>query len=576
MSSDSSNFKDNQKYKIDIEKIYSSIIEQIDNIRSHVSTANNSAKLKAFIKSANSTNSSTKSILSQVQTDVNNFQESRCHAFYRLIGLPVFEPAGTSYSPGLNRDSNKKSDFLKYKKLVAAGIPDDLYGLMDKREVGFNNYLQIFSIPNINSSVLALSIVSPKPRNFNILSISAVQDPFDSKVEDQTYSFDNTSNYSGTGDLTVYQDSNGNVATSPVLGYLSKRSHIIAPLMVDPRVELTINPPYIGSAGQGAICKIVGAPFALDKSQLLYIENIYATRPIIETVCRQRLNISQPESKLSDRFQKILNYVKNTDLVTDPDLLNKVFENPTLANEDQVFLKYINIMKAMVDKMVEALQIIADTEMEYHWVPIPDKKGPEFGSTTQGIIIGDPNIQADSKEQAIINKILDNEVAQINSNSSTITQPDLGNFTDINIAPSPDDTTTDAIEDRSQNEFTSMTEERDKKTSAANDALRTIEIILGEFSGLGLCDIIAVYLALWTIDRESLVNMLDSESFARLSQIKELQSEEVKNRQSNNNMPPSGFDIVTVMTKFEQRVSEIYTIMDKLMLDRLTNNFGTI
>lgn len=566
-------YADNQTYKIDIEKVYSSIVQEIDKIRSNVSVATNSAALINFLKSANTTHPQQKSVLSQTSVDPNNVQESRCHAFYRLIGLPVYEPAGTSYSPGINRESDKKASFKQFKKLVGAGISKDLYHLMDERENNVNNYLQIFSVSDINASVLALASTHTPLRKFGIILDAASQDPFNSDPAAQSYTFDNTFNSSFTALLTQYEDANGTVVSGGALQFLSKRSHIIAPFMVDPRVELTVNPPYTGSPTNNntAICKIMGAPFATDKSQLCLVNTIYASRPIIETICRKRLNTAQPQSTLAARFQDIIKYVQNTDIVNDSKLLDEVFANPTQSSEDQVLLQYINVMRAMIDKLVEAIQTINDVEIKYHWVPIPNVKGPEFGSTTQGIILGDPlNMPTDI---AIINGVVTNEISQINAQSTQVTQPDLGNFVDLQIGqPSPDTQTTNAMGDRAQNEVDDMIKMRNEKTSSANDTLRTIEIIMGEFSGLGLADIIAIYLALWTIDRDTLVGMLDTESFVRLTQFAELQDPAVKARQANNNMPTSGNDIVSVMTRFEKQVVQIYAIMDKLMLDRVNNN----
>ena len=86
------------------------------------------------------------------------------------------------------------------------------------------------------------------------------------------------------------------------------------------------------------------------------------------------------------------------------------------------------------------------TAPNYHWVPIPNVKGPEFGSTTQGIIIGDPlNTDIDN---AIVNSIVTSEVAQINSQNVQIMRPDLGNFVNFeNIPLSPDDQSTNSLGD---------------------------------------------------------------------------------------------------------------------------------
>lgn len=584
-----SQYSDNQSYKIDIETFYNGFIKQIDAIRSNVSTSTNASNLADFIQSLNSTNPSTSTILSKMKVDPNNLQETRCHAFYRMLGLPSFEPGGSFYSPGLIHATvvtpNNNSINLDQTKInVAKNIPTDLYSLMDQREIINTKFLSIFSVSDINASVLALS--STKVRVFSVLPNTGTIDPFDSSVASQTHSYDDTQNSTLSADLLTYQDSNSNFPTGTVLGYLHSRPHIIKPFMVDPRVELTINPPYVGSPSTSdntATCKIMGAPFPTDKSQHQYVENVYASSPMIETVCRARLSISEPTSNLSARWQDVLSYVKNANVDQDSDLLSQVFSNPTAAQEDLVFLKYINIMRSMMEVLFDALfHVISNTEgagqttaqnpaAKYHWVPIPNVKGPEFGSTTQGIIIGDPlNTNIDF---AIANSIVTSEVAQINSQNVQNNQPDLGNFVNFeNIPLTPDDQSTNSFGDRNQETLDDMTNKRTAQTDAANDALRKIEIIMGEFSGFGLCDIIATYLALWTIDQQALVNMLDSGAFNRLYQDPTLQSEAVQARQANSGNPTDS--IIATMQAYEQQVIYIYAIMDKLWLDR-TMNQGT-
>jgi len=342
--------------------------------------------------------------------------------------------------------------------------------------------------------------------------------------------------------------------------------------MVDPRVEATVNPPYLGIHGpndQTTTCKIMAAPFAQDKSQLLYTDNIYASRPIIETICRARFANSQPQTSLTQRFQDLITYVKNTDTSKDQDLLGKIFQNPTMTTEEQILLKYINIMRAMIDMYYTSINTIRQAEEEYHWVPIPNVKGPEFGVATQGIVINDPlNRPADLD---ILNSTVKFEIDQINDQSTQATTADLGNFVDFErIQPLPDEQTTSGFGNRNKETLDKQTMIRANVTGAAEEALKNIEIIMGEFSGLGLADIIAVYTALWTIDLDALVSMLDDETFNRMYQF--FPQLHCPNVVARANKGDTIRDIVTVLNQFEEKVQEIYGIMDKLLFDRLNNN----
>lgn len=569
----------NQSYKVDVEAFYNDFIQQIDAIRSHISTSKNAAQFKNFLNSLDTSNNiSASSLLSQLVIDPNTSQETRCHAFYRMLGLPSFEPGGSFYSPGFIHASTSQSTIntlsvSKTKLNVAFNLFDaapDLYTLMDNREIIANQYAQIFSVSDINASVLALS--GGKVRNFSVLSNANI-DPLDTSVINQTYSFSDTQNLTESSDLTDYQDSSGNIPTGKVLGFLKHRSHLLKPFMVDPRVDLTVSPPYVGSPNANdntAMCKLVGASFPTDKSQHQYAENIYAPSPMIDTICRARLSTTQPTSTLSERWKNIMAYVQNRDDIKDPDLLAKVYQNPTQTPEDTTFLQYLNIMRSMMDILFEArFHIITDTETKYHWVPIPNKKGPEYGSTTQGIIIGDD--RNTYQDASIAQKIVSEEINQITTQNQQNNRPDLGNFIDFTkITIQPSDQSTASFGDINQETLESMTNDRVAQTDAANDALQKIEIIMGEFSGLGMCDIVAVYLALWTIDKQVLVNMLDNGAFSRLYQDSTLHSEAVQARQNRNGEPTTG--IIDTMKAFEQQVVHIYAIMDKLWNDRVHNS----
>ena len=192
-----SQYSDNQSYKIDIETFYNGFVKQIDAIRSNVSTAVNASKLSAFIQQLTSTNPSTSTLLSQMTVDPNNLQETRCHAFYRMLGLPSFEPGGSFYSPGLIHatmaTTNNNSINLDQTKInVAKNIPAALYSLMDQREIINTKFNSIFSVSDINASVLALS--STKVRAFSVLPNTGTIDLFDSSVASQTHSYSDTQN----------------------------------------------------------------------------------------------------------------------------------------------------------------------------------------------------------------------------------------------------------------------------------------------------------------------------------------------------------------------------------------------
>jgi hypothetical protein len=104
-----------------------------------------------------------------------------------------------------------------------------------------------------------------------------------------------------------------------------------------------------------------------------------------------------------------------------------------------------------------------------------------------------------------------------------------------------------------------LKKKRDAQSNRALQLLKTIEIITGEVSGLGLVDIFAIYSALWAIDIEDLLGFLDSNSINRLKEnFPNLVTSEVE---SAINDPVS---IDTALKSFEITLFNILSFADNL------------
>jgi hypothetical protein len=169
-------------------------------------------------------------------------------------------------------------------------------------------------------------------------------------------------------------------------------------------------------------------------------------------------------------------------------------------------------------------------------------------------------------DRDILTKVAKIQLSNINTQN---TQPDLGGFAFATVQPLPDSGVSVGLGNREQKTLDQMVAARTESTNNAASALRTVEIIMGEYTGLGLCDIIAIFTALWTVDIGVLINMLDDEAFARLYAIVSLRSPEVEARHSNNNRTLSA---QTVLQMFENQVKLMYNVMDKLLTDRIVYN----
>ena len=601
------NFTNAQTFNININKFYNEIISSIDQVRSHVSVSKSAQALAAMIQALSNTSATASdpyAFIKQIITEPNNPQETRCHAFYRLIGLPVIAPNGLLYSPGYDINTNTLQTptvLQQHLNVINSISKKNLFPLMDAREDYVNSILGIFSLsnqasalPNINASVLALSSVTDgNVRRFSA-SVSQSPDPFDTNVFNQSYAIGNQNgqifNSQRTAQLTDYLGPDGlksTTALNPVKPLqqspLFNRAHILKPFIVDPRVDLTVNPP------NGIVC----APFAQDKSKTLYAQDIYLTRPYIETICNFRCNkfLNQTnqtagQGAQSQRYMDLQNYIKNTTNIRSQDLLAKIAQDPTQTVEDQILLKYINIMNSMVNILSDSIKIVQAAEapvIGHQWIPIPNTKGPEFGMTTPDVylIAGmngamlDPIIlQNYQQDQDIVTLTAQIQLQNVNTQIQT---PDLGNFAFQGIQSIPDDKATASFGSRLQENLDILTNNRTAVCSQAANALQQIEVIMGEFSGLGLCDILAIFTALWTVDEKVLVYMLDDLAFARLYADPNLRDSVVENRyNSQTNNGSHELDGNAVLQAFESQIRNMYILMDKLYNDvHVSNTTGS-
>lgn len=530
---------DDQNFNIDIDKIYSDFIKEIDSIRSYT-------KLTTLDNAVDLDNSALK-----LQIEKSP-QESRCHAFYRLIGLPVIAPDETLYSPGFFKADNGSIDALNNKKGIGKKIPNGVKNLHLLRENSSSIYEGIFATQSIDSSVLALSSV-----NIRLFSSSLpnTDDPFDTSNPKYTVAGEDPTNTAiSSSELLNMVDENGTQisASSKGLQYAKFRSHIIKPLMVHAPIELAVLP------ASRRIC----VPFVANNADTLISNDVHARRPYIEFVCRSRFDGRNKLDSLSDAQKDIIEFIKVSDTFKDLPIIQSVSSGVGSPTDQAQFLKFFNIIRAMASQLFNAVNTIANVRSEFFWVPIPNKGGPEYGSTTRDIVPNDPNIQNNqfTKDSSIVQKIVKKRFEQITATLFN-TQKDLNNYALQDIKVAPDNGA--GLGNNNAEDLDNLIAERKSKCDKANAALREIEIIMGEFSGLGFCDIIAIYGALWLIDKKDLIGLLDENARARMKQVPEL-------KQDPDLGSPSGS--ANAIKAFEKKIKELYELMDKAYQDILLNN----
>lgn len=530
---------DNQNFEIDIEQLYDDFITSIDTIRSKV----------PGISKEELTLSTVNSAASDVKIS-DDYQESRCHAFYRLIGFPVAASATQFYSPGFNKEINEDESKLEEQIKKAAEFlkNEPLIALMDKREIDcLRTYNDFFELQDINASVLALSSSNTKNlREFKSSLEKSTENPFEVLKQSHNVVFKSSDEKS----LLQYVNLN-NISA---LGLPPTRSHIIKPFLVDPRIDFIILPAE----------NRIAAPFLPNKTSTKLYDNIYVQRPYIESVCRIRFDEGSKKSEQSADEKKLINNILTSKTFKNSDILRAVAaKDPAKIYEASQLIKFLNIFRSMCKKLNIALKKISEVENKYRWTPIPNKKGPEFGSSTQDIVINNDSALNHGEEVDIVDKELQSSIDKILSKQLEKDTIDLGNFALSKIQVSPDGENARSYGNINDDDINKLKEKRERVCSQANDALRTIEIIMGEFSGLGFCDIIAIYSALWLVDKKYVAGMMDDDAQKRMLNIPKFVSADIA---------PS---VEISLNEFGKKVKEMYEIMQLIYKNEIENNINS-
>lgn len=539
-------YQNNQIYQIDINKIYSDFIQEIDSIRSYVNTTDPS-NVSSLLESLKSSSSKKHNIRTE-----NTRQESRCHAFYRMIGFPVVNANYEIYNPGhdIHFDSVLKLD---NKIAIALNPIPGFKKISFERETYTLKILEIFSNPgSIDAGVLSLTSGSSGLKSINLRKFNSPfknDDAFDMKALEQSYTFDLLSMV-GKNEIFLfnYQDVNGSFTSK-----LNKtKNHIIKPFIVDPIIDFSINPSY----------NRVSVPFPKDQLYTKVSFNKFAKRPIIEKVIRDRFSIDNNIKDAGTASETIVNYVKNIPAIKDENIIKRISNDSNIykLSEQAQFTSYLNIIREMMTKLVDSLRIIHKAQTLYYWVPKPSIIGPEGGCEVRNVFIPN-NIDEDlltDKDKNILNKIIQSNLNQFNTQTvKNDGSTDIRGFSNT-FFQSFSSETTSALGDSTQATLESLIIQRKRILEKANDALRTVEIIMGEFSGLGLCDIVAILGALYLMPKDKLTGFLDIDAYNRMSSIPEF-----------SNIPKASYQ--EAMAAFALTVKDFYNLMDKIYEDLIRN-----
>lgn len=546
-------YYEDQKHELDIDKLYEDWLVKIDEIRSVTNTIEILSNVKQIGKD------DITCIYKYATTDFK-VQESRCHAFYRIIGLPVLSKNGDFYNPGFdNIPGYKKTIKHKKKQEIALQPIDGFNKLCQEREQYVFNINDIFSnVPvSINSSVLALSSGGTQKLRSFIAPMEDVGDGTKAVIPKQ---YDvNTVAKVGEADISLddFKDSSQNKPSST--GLLKKRRHIIAPFIVNGLIEQSVLPQS----------RVVAVPFVPSEKNLKINAVGMVDRPVLEKLIRERLQVLNKDDS-GTNVKKINDYVKSFELIKDEELIKSVTKDSVYAKTDaEKFTSGINMIRAMVKALIDAERVIKRAQKLYYWVPAPATNGPEEGSLVQKtFILG--ITRADNEEEGLFQVSVDpNEQLNTDRDREILISFFKTSISDQNVEaasnlkfPTPTGdfsaTTTEGLGDNNKINNLVLERNRKKTLTEANEALRTIEIIMGEFSGFGLCDIIAIVNSLNTMSQSDLIGLLDDDAFERMK--------------VELNQTPERSNVLKSLQELTKLVKYYYNLMDSIYKDAKQNS----
>lgn len=515
-----------------------------------------------FIKPIDSIRSISKPIVSSSQqTSTNDFTnlqvsnteifESRTSAFYRMLGFPIVG-GDAFYNAGFDPNFAKTSD--KKQKIKSAFLQNNqLYNLIQQREFLSVENKRTFLNQDIKSSLYSLLIRYVPP--FKIIS---TKEPFE--VDSQLFTLTDR-----TTEINLIADSNSSLKDSIISagsGFVSGKK-ILKPFIVDPKVDSTVMPT------DRNIC----VPFLVSKNQTQIENNIYLNRPGIEAILRQRLMSSTVDSLFLKQVENIIKQKKQPGIDIDSlssfslvDTLQALSEDNKITDKTKNSLNGITdiqvstinnltkIIKFLIKELISSIEIIDRAIYEIYWFPIPSKDGPITGRVGSKLgSFGLNGLNISSVEQ----KILELKIKKLNAERQVTSFQDLGTFA------SPFDSNSTTVED-AKNYSSQIDELENKKNRISDnafDALKKIEMIVGEIAGIGLIDVLSIYLVLWSVDIKTLIHFLDDEAFDRMYVYNS--SFQSTKEISERKVSGSQMKISEVLKSFEQSLINIQFFVDK-------------
>lgn len=543
---------DVQSVGFNLDEAVKQFIDPIERKRSHAAPLILNTTLTKQ-PNENGYNAAVQNDLNHASVDTTKAQESRAHAFYRMLGLPVMDKDGKIYNPGFNPNNTAK-DLERYTN-IDNNISKDIISMQRTRETNVRKINNMFYNSLVDSSVFA--IVQVLPKKFQVINKNKNFNEFDNQqlnIKSRSFIVDN------------YQLSDGTAISNNFTNYF----HVLRPFMVNPVIERTTQ-----SVGRKArICQ----PFLKDKQSTNLENDTYLDRPGIEFILRLRLKEQNYQNQLNqiavDISSKTVASVQDTTNIPLSQLKEVAFallDDNKISNNDINNLlngynsfeltninKLVRTINAAIEEFNKAFDSLWKVYTVLDWTPLPGKYGLEYPKQMElGTVVQKKQLTSELDRNILILQ-LKAELAKTRGISS---DKDIGSYS-IEFFENTDS--------RFTHELGDLEHQRIGWINRGANNLRTIEVIAGEQSGLGLIDILAIYTALWAVDLDVLIGLLDNEAFQRLvDNNPDLINNNVEQRIINGNAPVISH--ADSLKKFEAQIINILDFADKRVKELLAS-----
>jgi len=442
-------------------------------------------------------------------------KESYCHAFYRILGLPVISADKTRfYNPGYSGMNSSSSDEAANRKAIDDNQDPGLLIMEGIRESTTYNNTNSFN--NVATKIQYRLELIQYPIKINIIN----KDIEAFKMDQQMDEVAKRTKYKPTRKILRPFKCTPGITNN----ILPVTNNICAPFMNDDDTsirDVSLNKPYLEFVARIRFSKDIRSKTESNK--------------LIEALKANISSFNNDElSKMSTEFNNTLKGLSALELYIIEKMLTTLYYICKKTYEE----------KGKASNIVERLQSLLEGES------ISSQKN-EIRFDTLDKWIKERQSKIDEME-LILSQIPNYSIPGIGLVSNPIKNPLISSFIEF-IQPEINTL---------KKEVNELNAEKQKRLSLFNSINSELFYMIGEVNGLGLIDIIVMMLSFWLIKPEELLAMFDEPSFERLYNNTQLRVDIVEARKSSG---VSKVSIAKAMGALDKTISTLLEISEALI-----------